>query len=42
VEKVDEELNNLIKSIFKKEALLNKYGVIVSKRRIGNKKYYPP
>ena len=47
VEKVDEELNKLIKSIFKagreaygqrriKEALLNKYGVIVSKRRIGN------
>ena len=47
VEKVDEELNKLIKSIFKagreaygqrriKEALLNKYGVVVSKRRIGN------
>ena len=47
VEKVDEELNILIKSIFKagreaygqrriKEALLNKYGLIVSKRRIGN------
>ena len=47
IEKVDEELNNLIKSIFKarreaygqrriKEALLNKYGIIVSKRRIGN------
>ena len=47
VEKVDEELNNLIKSIFTvgreaygqrriKEALLKKYGLIVSKRRIGN------
>ena len=47
VEQVDEELNNLIKSIFKagreaygqrriKEALLNKHGLIVSKRRIGN------
>ena len=47
VEKVDEELNILIKSIFKagreaygqrriKEALLKKYGLIVSKRRIGN------
>ncbi len=47
VEKVDEELNSLIKSIFKagreaygqrriKEALLSKYGLIVSKRRIGN------
>lgn len=47
VEKVDEDLNNLIKSVFKagrevygqrriKEALLNKHGLIVSKRRIGN------
>jgi len=47
VEKVDEELNSLIKSIFKagreaygqrriKEALAKKYGLIVSKRRIGN------
>lgn len=47
VKKVDEELNKLIKSIFKagreaygqrriKEALLSKYGLIVSKRRIGN------
>jgi len=47
VEKIDEELNKLIKSIFKagreaygqrriKAALLNKYGRIVSKRRIGN------
>jgi len=47
IEKVDEELNTLIKSIFKagreaygqrriKEALLSKYGLIVSKRRIGN------
>jgi len=47
VERVDEELNSLIKSIFKasreaygqrriKEALTKKYGIIVSKRRIGN------
>ena len=47
VEKVDEELNGLIQSIFKagreaygqrriKEALTKKYGIIVSKRRIGN------
>jgi len=47
VEKVDEELNILIKSIFKagreaygqrriKEALLSKHGLVVSKRRIGN------
>ena len=47
IEKVDEELNSLIRSIFKagreaygqrriKEALLSKYGIIVSKRRIGN------
>ena len=47
VEKVDEELHNLIKSIFKvgkaaygqrriKEALLSKHGLVVSKRRIGN------
>lgn len=47
VEKVDEEFNSLIKSIFKagkeaygqrriKEALLKKHGLIVSKRRIGN------
>lgn len=47
VEKVDEELNNLIKSIFKagreaygqrriKEALQKKHGFIVSKRRIGS------
>ena len=47
VEKVDEELNNLIKSVFIagreaygqrriKEALENKYGLIISKRRIGN------
>ena len=46
IEKVDEELNTLIKSIFKvgreaygqrriKEALIKKYGLIVSKRRIG-------
>ena len=46
VEKVDEKLNKLIKSIFKmgreaygqrriKEALLKKHGLIVSKRRIG-------
>ncbi len=47
IEKVDEELNSLIRSIFKagreaygqrriKEALLSKHGFIVSKRRIGN------
>jgi transposase InsO family protein len=47
VQKVDKELNNLIKSIFKagkeaygqrriKEALLKKHGLIVSKRKIGN------
>jgi len=47
IEKVDEELNKLIKSIFKasretygqrriKEALLSKHGLIMSKRRIGN------
>jgi transposase InsO family protein len=47
VEKVDEELNSLIQGIFKanrevygqrriKEALTKKYGIIVSKRRIGN------
>ncbi len=47
IEKVDEELNTLIKSIFKagreaygqrriKEALLSKHGLVVSKRRIGN------
>ena len=47
IEKVDEELNTLIKGIFKasreaygqrriKEALEKKYGLIVSKRRIGN------
>ena len=47
VEKVDEELNTLIKSIFNagreaygqrriKEALLSKYGLVISKRRIGN------
>ena len=47
VEKVDEELNTLINNIFKagreaygqrrvKEALLNKHGLVVSKRRIGN------
>jgi len=47
VEKVDHELNNLIKIIFKagreaygqrriKEALEKKYGLVVSKRRIGN------
>ena len=47
VQKVDEELNELIKNIFKagreaygqrriKDALLNKHGLIVSKRRIGN------
>ena len=46
MEKVDEEINSLIQSIFKasreaygqrriKEALVKKYGVIVSKRRIG-------
>ena len=44
---MDEELNSLIQSIFKagreaygqrriKEALTKKYGIIVSKRRIGN------
>jgi len=47
VEKVDQELNNLIQIIFKagrkaygqrriKEALEKKHGLIVSKRRIGN------
>ena len=47
IEKVDEELNVLVKSIFKasreaygqrriKEALEKKHGVVVSKRRIGN------
>lgn len=38
IEKVDEELNSLIQSIFKegREALTKKYGLIVSKRRIGN------
>ena len=47
IEKVDEELNKLIKSIFKasgetygqrriKETLLSKHGLIMSKRRIGN------
>ncbi len=47
VEKVDEELNKLIKGAFKagretygqrriKEALLNKHGLIVSKRRVGH------
>ena len=37
IEKVDEELNRLIQSIFKtgKEALAKKHGVLVSKRRIG-------
>jgi len=47
IEKVDKELNSLIQGIFKasreaygqrriKEALTKKYGLIVSKRRIGN------
>ena len=47
IEKVDKELNSLIQDIFKagreaygqrriKEALIKKYGLIVSKRRIGN------
>jgi len=46
IERVDEELNSLIKSIFKagreaygqrriKEALLSRYGLVVSHRRIG-------